>query len=83
MSRGRCREQLADRLTCRELEVLAAFIDEAGTDGAAYVLGLAEGTVKNTLANARAKVGAQTTTQLAVIAAPRLRERRRVGRKAP
>ena len=73
-----------DALTEREIEVLAAFVDCAGTDGAACALGLAEGTVKNHLANARAKVGAQTTTQLAVLAAPRLRAHRRarrVGRK--
>ena len=47
----------------------------AGSDkAAAHRLGLSHSTVKHHLANARSKVGAETTAQLVWILAPRLPE---------
>ena len=47
----------------------------AGSEkAAAYRLGLSHSTVKHHLANARSKVGAETTAQLVWILAPRLPE---------
>jgi DNA-binding NarL/FixJ family response regulator len=71
----------ADCLTCREIEVIQAVVDFAGTGAAAHHLGIAESTVKRTLANARAKVGVEATYQLTLVAAPRLRAPRGMRRK--
>ncbi len=47
----------------------------AGSEKAAsHRLGLSHSTVKHHLANARAKVGAETTAQLVCVLAPRLPE---------
>jgi DNA-binding NarL/FixJ family response regulator len=54
-----------------EVVVVAA----AGSEkAAAHWLGLSHSTVKHHLANARSKVGAETTAQLVWILAPRLPE---------
>jgi DNA-binding NarL/FixJ family response regulator len=63
----------AGRATERELVVVAVLV--AGSEkAAAHRLGLSHSTVKHHLANARSKVGAETTAQLVWILAPRLPE---------
>ena len=57
------------------LPALVAAVVVAGSEkGAAHRLGLSHSTVKHHLANARSKVGAETTAQLVWILAPRLPE---------
>ena len=54
---------------------MVAVVLAAGSEkAAAHRLGLSHSTVKHHLANARSRVGAQTTAQLAWILAPRLPE---------
>ncbi len=64
----------AGRTTDRELVVVAAVLVAGSEKAAAHRLGLSHSTVKHYLANARSKVGAETTAQLVWILAPRLRE---------
>ena len=59
-----------ERATDREVGVVVAGSEKA----AAHRLGLSHSTVKHHLANARSKVGAETTAQLVWILAPRLPE---------
>jgi len=54
--------------------VVAAVLVAGSEKAAAHRLGLAHSTVKHHLANARSKVGAETTAQLVWILAPRLPE---------
>ncbi len=54
--------------------MLAAVLAAASEKAAAHRLGLSRSTVKHRLANARSKVGAETTAQLVWILAPRLPE---------
>ena len=60
--------------TDREVVVLAAVLVAGSEKAAAHRLGLSHSTVKHHLANARSKVGADTTAKLAWILAPRLPE---------
>ena len=61
------------RATDREVGVVAVLV--AGSEkAAAHRLGLSHSTVKHHLANARSRVGAETTAQLVWILAPRLPE---------
>ena len=70
MTRRPCRRP-AERATDREVGVVLV----AGSEkAAAHRLGLSHSTVKHHLANARSKVGAETTAQLVWILAPRLPE---------
>ena len=62
----------AGRATDREVVVVAAVLDAGSEKEAAHRLGLSHSTVKHHLANARSKVGAETTAQLVWILAPRL-----------
>lgn len=48
-------------LTARELAVLRAVADADGYQAAADVLGISKHTVRNTLANARSRLGCRTT----------------------
>jgi DNA-binding NarL/FixJ family response regulator len=64
----------AERATDREVVVVAAVLAAGSEKAAAHRLGLAHSTVKHHLANARSKVGAETTAQLVWILAPRLLE---------
>ncbi|MES2210553.1 MAG: LuxR C-terminal-related transcriptional regulator [Chloroflexota bacterium] len=67
------RDRPAGCATDREVVVAAVLV--AGSEkAAAHRLGLSHSTVKHHLANARSKVGADTTAQLVVILAPRLPE---------
>jgi hypothetical protein len=52
--------------------VVAAVLAAGSEKAAAHRLGLSHSTVKHHLANARSKVGAETTAQLVWILAPRL-----------
>ena len=54
--------------------VVTAVIETGSEKTAAHCLGLSHSTVKHHLANARSKVGADTTAQLVWILAPRLPE---------
>ena len=54
--------------------MVAAVLVAGSEKAAAYRLGLSHSTVKHHLANARSKVGAETTSQLVWILAPRLPE---------
>ncbi len=54
--------------------MLAAVLAAASEKAAAYRLGLSHSTVKHHLANARSKVGAETTAQLVWILGARLPE---------
>jgi DNA-binding NarL/FixJ family response regulator len=54
--------------------VVAAVLAAGSEKAAAHRLGLSHSTVKHHLANARSKVGAETTAQLGWILAPRLPE---------
>ena len=60
------------RATDREVLVVAAVLDVGSEKAAAHRLGLSHSTVKHHLANARSRVGAETTAQLVWILAPRL-----------
>jgi len=62
------------RATDREVVVVAAALAAGSEKAAAHRLGLSHSTVKHHLANARSKVGAETTAQLVWILAPRLHE---------
>ncbi len=62
------------RATDREVGVVAAVLVAGSEKAAAHRLGLSHSTVKHHLANARSKVGAETTAQLVWILAPRLPE---------
>ena len=62
------------RATDREVGVVAAVLVAGSEKAAAHRLGLSHSTVKHHLANARTKVGAETTAQLVWILAPRLPE---------
>ena len=64
----------SDRATDREIVVVAAVLTAGSEKAAAHRLGLSHSTVKHHLANARSKVGAETTAQLVWILAPRLPE---------
>ena len=68
------RERASARATERELVVVAAVLAAGSEKAAAHRLGLSHSTVKHHLANARFKVGAETTAQLVWILAPRLPE---------
>jgi hypothetical protein len=54
--------------------VIAAVLAAGSEKAAAHRLGLSHSTVKQHLANARSKVGAETTAQLVWILAPQLPE---------
>ena len=60
--------------TDRGVVVVAAVLVAGSEKAAAHRLGLSHSTVKHHLANARSKVGAETTAQLVWILAPRLPE---------
>jgi DNA-binding NarL/FixJ family response regulator len=64
----------AGRATDREVVVVAAVLDAGSEKQAAHRLGLSHSTVKHHLANARSKVGAETTAQLVWMLAARLPE---------
>ena len=64
----------AGTATNREIAVVAAVIAAGSEKAAAHRLGLSHSTVKHHLANARSKVGAETTAQPVWILAPRLPE---------
>jgi DNA-binding NarL/FixJ family response regulator len=64
----------AARATDREVVVVAAVLVAGSEKAAAHRLGLSHSTVEHHLANARSKVGAETTAQLVWILAPRLPE---------
>ena len=64
----------AGRATDREVVVVAAVLVAGSEKAAAHRLGLSRSTVKHHLANARSRVGAETTAQLVWILAPRLPE---------
>ena len=64
----------SERATERELAVVAAVVAAGSEKAAAHRLGLSHSTVKHHLANARSKVGAETTAQLVWILWPRLPE---------
>jgi DNA-binding CsgD family transcriptional regulator len=53
-----------DQPTPREIRAIRAYLRAGSAREAAHELGCAESTVKNHLANARAKVGAKTTAEL-------------------
>jgi DNA-binding CsgD family transcriptional regulator len=61
----------AKRATDREVGVVAAVLVAGSEKAAANRLGLSHSIVKHLLANARSKVGAETTAQLVRILAPR------------
>ncbi len=71
----------AERATDREVVVVAAVLVAGSEKAAAHRLGLSHSTVKHHLANARSRVGAETTAQLVWILAPRLPEPRGRGRR--
>jgi DNA-binding NarL/FixJ family response regulator len=64
----------AAHATDREVLIVAAVLDTGSEQAAAHRLGLSHSTVKHHLANARSKVGAQTTAQLVWILRSRLPE---------
>jgi DNA-binding NarL/FixJ family response regulator len=64
----------AGRATDREVLVVAAVLAAGSEKAAAHRLGLSHSTVKRHLANARSRVGAESTAQLVWILAPRLPE---------
>ena len=73
-TRTRAGRGSAASATDRELAVVAAIIAAGSEKAAAHRLGLSHSTVKHHLANARSKVGAETTAQLVWILSPRLPE---------
>jgi DNA-binding NarL/FixJ family response regulator len=62
------------RATDREIVVVAAVLVAGSEKAAAHRLGLSHSTVKHHLANARSKVGAETTAQMVWILAEQLPE---------
>ena len=66
------RDRPAGCATDREVIVVAAVLAAGSEKAAAHRLGLSHSTVKHHLANARSKVGAETTAQLMWILADRL-----------
>jgi DNA-binding NarL/FixJ family response regulator len=66
------KDRRAGRATDREVLVVAAVLGTGSEKAAAHRLGLSHSTVKHHLANARSKVGAETTAQLVWILASRL-----------
>jgi DNA-binding NarL/FixJ family response regulator len=72
--RTRADRAAAERTADREVGVVAAVLAAGSEKAAAHRLGLSHSTVKHHLANARSKVGAETTAQLVWILAPRLPE---------
>lgn len=70
----RKRRRVAERATDREVSVVAAVLAAGSEKAAAHRLGLSHSSVKHHLANARSKVGADTTAQLVWILGPRLPE---------
>ena len=68
------RARPAERATNREVVVVAAVLVAGSEKAAAHRLGLSHSTVKQHLANARSKVGAETTAQLVWILGERLPE---------
>jgi DNA-binding NarL/FixJ family response regulator len=72
MTRRSCRP--AELATEREVGVVAAVLEAGSEKAAAHRLGLSHSTVKHHLANARSRVGAETTAQLVWILATRLPE---------
>jgi FixJ family two-component response regulator len=62
------------RATDREIGVVAAVLATGSEKAAAHRLGLSHFTVKHHLANARFRVGEETTAQLVWILSPRLPE---------
>jgi DNA-binding NarL/FixJ family response regulator len=72
--RTRAERAAAGRATDREVGVVAAVLEAGSEKAAAHRLGLSHSTVKHHLANARSKVGAETTAQLVWILGPRLPE---------
>ena len=75
-ARTRADRAAAQRATDREVVVVAAVLEAGSEKAAAHRLGLSRSTVKHHLANARSRVGAETTAQLVWILAPRLPEPR-------
>ena len=73
-ARTRADRAAADRATDREVGVVAAILEAGSEKAAAHRLGLSHSTLKHHLANARSKVGAETTAQLVWILAARLPE---------
>jgi len=73
-ARTRAHRHSAERATDREVSVVAAVVAAGSQKAAAHRLGLSHSTVKHHLANARSRVGAETTAQLVWILAPRLPE---------
>ena len=73
-ARTRAERAAAERATDREVGVVAAVLAAGSEKAAAHRLGLSHSTVKHHLANARSKVGAETTAQLVWILGPRLPE---------
>ena len=73
-ARTRAHRAAAERATDREVGVVAAVLVAGSEKAAAHRLGLSHSTVRHHLANARSKVGAETTAQLVWILAPRLPE---------
>ena len=69
-----CSRRPAGCATDREVGVVAAALEAGSEKAAAHRLGLSHSTVKHHLANARSKVGAETTAQLVWILGPRLPE---------
>jgi DNA-binding NarL/FixJ family response regulator len=63
---------VTNRATERELVVVAAVLVAGSEKAAAHRLGLSHSTVKRHLANARSRVGVETTAQLVWILAPLL-----------
>jgi DNA-binding NarL/FixJ family response regulator len=72
--RTRADRAAAERATDREVVVVAAVLEAGSEKAAAHRLGLSHSTVKHHLANARSKVGADTTAQLVWILVERLPE---------
>ena len=68
------RERTSPRATDRDVVVVAAVLVAGSEKAAAQRLGVSHSTVKHHLANARFKVGAETTAQLVWILAERLPE---------
>ena len=68
------RSRPAGRATDREVLVVSAVLEAGSEKAAAHRLGLSHSTVKHHLANARSKVGVETTAQLVWILASRLPE---------
>jgi DNA-binding NarL/FixJ family response regulator len=72
--RTRADRAAAERATDREVVVVAAVLEAGSEKAAAHRLGLSDSAVKHHLANARSKVGADTTAQLVWIVVERLPE---------